>query len=227
MTARDIDDRTSPRIDRYLPLFEQRRLMLAACGFKPAPAEWGFQIPVAATRKAESWFAPGAIHFSINASTPMKEWPLDNWIGLGRELLASDPALQLVATGSASAREQQRVRSLAGALGNRVSTPPAGLPIAELAAVLQRCRLHVGADSGVLHLAVAVGAPTVSVFREYADASAWMPVGPAHRVLTEKCVCANNPVVGCVRGIAECLARITAAQVATAVRDALSQPPTS
>ena len=46
---------------------------------------------------------------------------------------------------------------LIGVDNARLSVLPPGLPIAELAAVLRRCRLHVGGDSGVLHLAVALG----------------------------------------------------------------------
>ncbi len=36
--------------------------------------------------------------------------------------------------------------------------------LGQLAAVFQRCRLALGADSGPLHLAVAAGAPTVHLF---------------------------------------------------------------
>ncbi len=48
--------------------------------------------------------------------------------------------------------------------------------IAHLAAILQRCRLHIGADSGALHLAMALGVPTLTVFREYPGLQEWVPL---------------------------------------------------
>jgi ADP-heptose:LPS heptosyltransferase len=38
------------------------------------------------------------------------------------------------------------------------------LDLAETAAVLQRCRLFLGNDSGLMHLATAVGIPVVAIF---------------------------------------------------------------
>ena len=204
--------------DPVAPAFEQRRQVLAAAGLKLTPPRFELGVTPAAARRAEVLVAAGAIHFSINASHPLKEWPLEHWISLAQRLLAAEPGLRLVATGSASPREQARLRTFAaGVQSDRLALPPPGLPIAELAAVLQRCRLHVGADSGVLHLAVAVGTPTLSLFREYADARAWMPVGSAHRVLLAACRCVNRPNPPCqASGGAECLAGITVDRVLSA-----------
>jgi ADP-heptose:LPS heptosyltransferase len=47
-----------------------------------------------------------------------------------------------------------------------------------LAAVLRRCRLFVGNDGGVMHLATAVGAPLVAVFGP-SNAAAWGPWRPS------------------------------------------------
>lgn len=51
------------------------------------------------------------------------------------------------------------------------------VPLAVLAATLARGRLFVGNDSGVSHLAAAVGAPTVPLFGP-TSASVWRPEGP-------------------------------------------------
>src|SRR2546430_2581063 len=147
--------------------------MLAACCLTLAAPRWDLRNPDEAVRRVESLATPASIHFSINASTPLKEWPLEHWIALARRLLAADAALQILVSGSADSRERERLRSLsAGVMSGRLAVLPSALSIAELAAVLHRCRLHVGADSGVLHLAVAVGVPTVSLFRKYHDAGA-------------------------------------------------------
>jgi ADP-heptose:LPS heptosyltransferase len=51
-----------------------------------------------------------------------------------------------------------------------------GLKLVELAAVLERCALFLGNDSGVTHLAAAVGAPVVAVFGQ-ASPAIWEPRG--------------------------------------------------
>jgi len=51
------------------------------------------------------------------------------------------------------------------------------LPLAELAERIARCRLFVGNDSGVSHLAAAVGCPTVALFGA-SDHRVWSPRGP-------------------------------------------------
>jgi ADP-heptose:LPS heptosyltransferase len=206
-----------------MPAFEQKRQMLTSCGVALEPAKWALQIREAATQRAEAIAPTGSIHFSVNASTPLKEWPLERWIELAKRLLERDANLRIVATGSASAREQKRLQSVAAAVANdRFVTPSVGLTVAELAAVLRRCRLHVGADSGVLHLAVASGTPTLSLFREYQDVSAWLPTGPTHRALKVMCRCVNRPDPPCAStGRAECLAGLAVADVEAAALELL------
>lgn len=214
-----------PRQPPCMPIAEQHLKVLAACGLTVASPCWDFSLPEEAKRKAEALSPAGAIHFSISASTPLKEWPIENWIALAKRLLERDPQLRLLATSSPQSRELERVQSLTRAVANERLTIPGSLSIAELAAVLQRCRLHVGADSGVLHLAVAVGLPTVSLFRDYYDASAWTPEGPKHRVFRSPCICVNQRSQPCATGQrAECLTRLDVREVEAAVWEQM-QPP--
>ncbi len=205
-----------------MPVYEQRRQVLAACGLSLAPPCWSLAVPKEATRKAESLVPSGAIHFSVNASTPLKEWPLEKWIALAKRLFAENPSLRIVASGSCQPREQEQLRSLAAGVGDTRLSLLTGLSIAELAAGLQRCRLHLGADSGVLHLAVAVGLPTISIFRDYQDARAWMPTGPEHRIFKMSCQCVNQHEQPCLTvNRAECLAKLDVRAVEMAVRELL------
>jgi ADP-heptose:LPS heptosyltransferase len=205
----------APRPSCELPVYEQRRQTLTACGFELAVPRWDLRLPETAVRWAEARVPAGAMHFSINASTPLKEWPLQHWIELAKRLLAREPAARIIATGSANAREQERLRSLAVGVGNdRLTVLPSGMSIGELAAALQRCRLHVGADSGVLHLAMALGVPTVALFRDYAGTLEWLPRGQPHKHLLAPCPCANSKNSPCAAtGKARCLSRITPEQV--------------
>jgi ADP-heptose:LPS heptosyltransferase len=202
-----------------LPVYEQRRELLTASGMDLGPARWDLRLPESAKARAAALVADGSIHFSVNASTPLNEWPLRHWIELANSLLAADPGLRIVATASAKPRETDRVQALVqGVDDKRLRGLPPGLAITDLAAVLKRCRVHMGGDSGVVHLAMALGVPTVGLFRDYAGPK-WIPRGPSHRHLMAPCPCGdvkNPPCAG--KPEAQCLARITPAQVAALMR---------
>ncbi len=172
-----------PRRDTDLPVFEQRRRVLAACGFSLQPARFDLTLPPEARQWASQRLGPEAVHLSINASGPEKEWPLEHWSALARTLLENKPALELIATASPKPRERERLAHLRAAVDSKRLVCFDGLSIAQLAALLERCRLHIGADSGVLHLAMALGVPTLGLFRQYEGLQEWLPRGETHRHL--------------------------------------------
>ena len=211
-----------PRRSDARPVFEQRRQVLADCGLELAPARFDLQIPHTVRDWAAAQIPAGAIHFSINASTHLKEWPLDNWIELARRLRRERTSLEIVATGSNHPRERERLEEFAGASGISSQRFFSGLPVAQLGALLARCALHVGGDSGVLHMAMAIGTPTLSLFREYAELEEWAPRGPQHRRLIVKCPCIDQKRADCLeRKNPICLAGLTCETVADAVKDQL------
>lgn len=59
----------------------------------------------------------------------------------------------------------------------------AGMPLCRLAALLMESRGYIGNDSGVSHLAGALGVPTVAIFGP-TDPAVWAPRGPEISVLT-------------------------------------------
>jgi ADP-heptose:LPS heptosyltransferase len=132
-------------------------------------------------------------------------------------ILLQRPGTTVVATGSPQTREQQRLRDLAASVGHarlRVVAEPLSIP--RLAALLSRCALHLGTDSGVTHLAMAMGLPTVSVFRGYEGLEEWRPRGPRHSAAVSPCHCVDRPDLqpDCASaGAALCLARIPVSEV--------------
>ncbi len=213
-----------PKQDPDVTVSEQRRRILAACGCKLSAARFDLKLPAEATRWAATTVPEGAVHLSLNSANPLKEWPVGHHAGLLRMLWRDQPALTVVASASPKEREQERLRQLFVALNDpRVVRLSERLSIAQLGAVLARCRLHIGPDSGAMHLAVALGVPTVSFFREQKGFRAWLPQGAKHRLLTAPCACVDHYASPCERaGTAECLARIEPARVAVMVRDQLS-----
>jgi len=98
-----------------------------------------------------------------------KRWPAERFAELVRRL--ARPVVWLLGPAEGEA-DAERLR----AIGERVGTVVASPDLATLAGILARCRLYVGNDSGVSHLAAAVGAPTVAVFGA-TDPRCWAPRG--------------------------------------------------
>jgi ADP-heptose:LPS heptosyltransferase len=168
------------RRDRNLPVFEQRRQVLAACGLTLRAPCFDLLVPEAAAAWARSNVPQDAVHFSINSSSATKEWPLTSWVALAKALLLARPELHLIATAGPSVREGQRCREFEAAINNPRLKCYESLSIAQLAALLQRCRLHIGGDSGVLHLAFALSLPTLTAVRQYDGLKEWLPQGGRH-----------------------------------------------
>ena len=213
-----------PRQDPTCTVFEQRRQMLADCGLALGPVRFDLQVDAPFIQWAAATAPASAVHISVNSSKPTREWPLEHHVALLETVWADQPELPFVASGSAKPRERERLRALAAQVNDsRLHILPENMSIPQLAAVLQRCRLHIGPDSGVLHLAVALGVPTISFFREQGSYQSFMPVGAQHKVLSMPCGCIDGHDAPCERlGRAECFARIEPSRVAALVREQLS-----
>ena len=115
-----------------------------------------------------------------------KNWPPDRWLALGRSLLGlpapERPRLLLVG-GEADVKTVATLRAawspLAGPGGLLVAD---SLPLPQVGALLERCRLFVGHDSGISHLAAAVRVPCVLLFGP-TDPDIWAPPYPSVRVV--------------------------------------------
>jgi len=127
---------------------------------------------------------PDAVWVAIHpgAGAPVKRWRPDAWAQVG-STLARETGARILLTGSADeARLCQEIAAL-------MQPPPLVLAgqtdLGGLAALYARCRLVLGPDSGPLHLAVAVGTPTVHLYGP-ADPASFGPWGdPArHRIVT-------------------------------------------
>lgn len=106
-----------------------------------------------------------------------KNWPLESWRELIAELLADSGSLLVVGGEAEHATLAQLDTVFPGQL--RFARD---LALPHLAAVLARCARFVGHDSGISHLAAAVGTPCVLLFGP-TDADVWAPANAHVRVL--------------------------------------------
>ena len=118
-----------------------------------------------------------ALHPS--SGSPRKNWPLEKWSALGRALLDRAPQILLIG-GEA---DEERVAALCADWKTAPILIACHLELPHLAALLARCRLFIGHDSGISHLAAAVGAPCLLLFGP-TDPAVWAPANSQVRVLT-------------------------------------------
>ncbi len=76
---------------------------------------------------------------------------------------------------SAGPADERLLPALTRAASGRVHRV-AGLPLIELSAMLAHARCYIGNDSGITHLAAALGVPTVAIFGP-TDPAVWAPRG--------------------------------------------------
>jgi ADP-heptose:LPS heptosyltransferase len=107
-----------------------------------------------------------------------KRWPAGHFGRLAARLRSDPGVAPLVAWGPG---EEEMARDVVAASDGAAALMPA-TALRVLAAVLRRAALFVGADTGPMHLAWAVGCPVVALFGP-TDPRLNAPVGPGHAVL--------------------------------------------
>jgi ADP-heptose:LPS heptosyltransferase len=121
--------------------------------------------------------APGSGH-------PCKNWPLTHYYEVTRAL-AWQHRLQVIWL--AGPAEEPFLPYLQGLAAAQDHLLLAGLPLTAVAATLARCRLYLGGDSGLTHLAAAVGVPGVLALFGPTDPLVWAPQGEGVRFLGAPC----------------------------------------
>ena len=116
---------------------------------------------------------PAPVAVSVGTKLPVKDWGEENWKRLLGLLSMEMPGRLLVFLGSADelARSEKLSRAwtgpalnFCGKISPRVS-----------AAILERCRIFIGHDSGPMHLASAAGVPTLGLFSWFNPPGQWFP----------------------------------------------------
>lgn len=147
-----------------------------------------------------------------------KRWPADRFAALLDALAARWPDHRLAILGSSDERPlaesiAARAKAKADILAGRTTLP-------ELTTLMRRARLLISNDTGPLHLAVAVGTPTVSMFGP-TDPRLTGPYpfgGEKNIVLTAETDCAPCFKAACRHTPElECMTRIRVEQVVAAV----------
>jgi len=114
-----------------------------------------------------------------------KCWPANRYADLARTLVAEYGARVLLFGAASEAAVAAEVEQGAGAgVINLIGRSAIG----DLPALLSRCRLFIGNDSGAMHVAAAVGLPVVAIFGP-TDANGTRPLTPQLSIVQRKVAC--------------------------------------
>ncbi len=147
-------------------------------------------VPTDADRHEAEPFAAGdfVILNPCNAIASKRVWPVEGWAALARALIerlgcriavSGAPGDAAVAGAIVRAVADERVVSIAGALG-----------IGAFGALAERARAFVSITTGSMHVAAAVGCPTVGIFPFQSDfPERWRPLGRRTEVVRASYPC--------------------------------------
>jgi len=115
------------------------------------------------------------------SGSPAKNWPTDRWVRLVEMLVNHPGNLHLIVVGGESDSAALTGFRSRFQRSDRL-TFLENLPLCTLGACLSLCRLFIGHDSGISHLAAAAGAPSLLLFGP-TDPAVWAPANPGVHIL--------------------------------------------
>ncbi len=207
------------------------RLVEGWCG-PLDPSQVRYYFPVEATSQAyvdgylQEWgITPSRRLICIHPGSGawVKHWQEDRWARVA-DALAEQLDAPVVFSGSA--HELNLARRIADHMRRPACIMAGDTRISQLAALFQRAYIVLGPDSGPLHLAAAVGVPTIALFGP-ADPAEFATWGPPNRqiILTTDIACRPCRVLdwmGDDPAYHPCVRDITVARVLEAARRALN-----
>lgn len=207
------------RIDPGLPAVRRYRELFAAifdyqCGGEP---DFGVAAQLGDVR-----IQPQQVLLLPGTAWRSKRWLPAHWQTLAAHLLA-DGAEVTVLWGDAN--EHQLAMQLAAQLP-ALRVPGERLPLLQLARLIASQALVVGLDSGLCHLAAALGRPTIALFGASSRDYAGLP-GESGRNLTAGIACSPCQRRSCPRlsggdDIAPCMVALTPEMVWQQIRDLIA-----
>ena len=122
-----------------------------------------------------------------------KEWLTKNYIRLINHIGSRYPVSIVV---SGAPQERDRVSEIVSESSVDAYNFAGKTSIGELPAVLKNCSLLIGIDSAAVHIAAAVGIPTITIFGPSSPVS-WAPRGKKHRIIQKDMPCVPCRQKGC------------------------------
>lgn len=102
------------------------------------------------------------IGFQVGASTVSRMWFAGRFVELGKKLIAVYPMVKIVITGSPAERDY--CKRIGKEIGKGVIVTAGEIPLKQVPALVKRFKVLITGDTGIMHIAVAVGASVVALY---------------------------------------------------------------
>jgi heptosyltransferase-2 len=214
--------------ERALPRMVDRCASLALAGGAPLPKEWPLPELVVPHAELQDWrlrsgFAPAeaVVALAPGAVGPSKRWPVAAYGMLARRLAEQGCSIAVVGGPDEKplAAEIAALAALAGEKVRDLTGPDLRNAILALAAA----KAAVSNDSGLLHVAAALGTPAIGIFGPTSPWH-WAPLNPLAATIETRteldCRPCHKPT--CRLGHHRCMRDIEPEQVLAAARAALA-----
>jgi heptosyltransferase-1 len=157
-------DRTFPVARGQHAVVRNRELVARVLGYAPpvTPPDYGIRAPREYAVPDLAGRFVVCLHATSRAS---KLWPESHWVRLGAAMRAAGFTMVLP---WGSTAEQARAQAIAARVDGARVLPR--LAIRDLAAVMGHAQAAIGVDTGLVHLAVALGLPTVAIYTDTSPA---------------------------------------------------------
>ena len=169
------------------------------------------------------------IGLGISSGNKLKELGKDKLIDLASRLLALAPDIRIALVGAPAdsrlAGELLAALQATNTAGDRLLDTTGQVPLARLAALIDRFRLYVGVDSGVTYLADARGVPVVDIMGP-ADPEDQRPTGERALIIRRDLPCAPcshafRAPYACATGTRACILETDTNDVIAAIQKGL------
>ncbi|HLG13508.1 MAG TPA: lipopolysaccharide heptosyltransferase II [Blastocatellia bacterium] len=214
-------------VDRYLDLAEAvgcRRPALpeAASSIHLDAADREFARRFLADAAAQGRGSIIGVQPGTSVDMRWKQWPPERFREVLTRLIADSPTARIILFGSPV--ETGMVDEVSKGLGPNVSVAAGKTSVKQVAALIEQCDLLLCNDSGLMHVAAAVGTPVVAIYGP-TDIRRTSPLGPHNTVIRHELPCSpcfrlegDEQVHLCPHH--DCLMTITADEVLDAIRTA-------
>jgi lipopolysaccharide heptosyltransferase II len=146
---------------------------------------------------------------------PAKQWPAEKFAAL-IDLLADRNGIEAVLVGAPGERSKCEEVARQSRAGATIAAGETG--VNGLIALLSLARGFVGNDSGSMHVASALGTPTVAIFGSTSPLRTG-PLGPSVRVIWRRLECSPCLARQCRLGHYNCLRQVESAEALEALRE--------
>lgn len=164
-----------------IPMYRQRWNALKSLGLDGERPEFHASIDAGLRRAAglDASLDGRYLHFSASATDDLRDLPPAQMVALWNRLRARFPERPVVVSGHHTARGRAKLAAILAGIGFRPDHVFDGsLDVPGFVSVVQGAALHVGPDSGGLHVARLADTPSVSWFRPNHHLKNWLPDDP-------------------------------------------------